>query len=120
MGFGTGGLWIFPPTIVGDIVDDEEKRLGMRRESMYYAFQEFTEKLAISLAIFLEGTILGFFVIDIIAHPDYPGLNIPYYIYDPLGPILLMGVLAFIPMLIAMLVFFKFPDELIIENNESG
>ncbi|MFX0172950.1 MAG: MFS transporter [Candidatus Hodarchaeota archaeon] len=118
IGFGMGGLWIFPPTIVGDIVDDEERRLGLRRESMYYAFQEFTEKLAISLAVFLEGIILGLFVIDIIPHPDYvnTGLDIPYYIYDPLGPILLMGVLAFFPMLIALLVFTRFPKEIIIEN----
>ncbi|MFX0182282.1 MAG: MFS transporter [Candidatus Hodarchaeota archaeon] len=118
IGFGMGGLWIFPPTIVGDIVDDEERRLGLRRESMYYAFQEFTEKLAISLAVFLEGVILGLFVVDIIPHPDYvgTGLDIPYYIYDPLGPILLMGVLAFFPMLLALLIFTKFPKELILED----
>ncbi|MHA2305063.1 MAG: MFS transporter [Candidatus Hodarchaeales archaeon] len=117
IGIGTGGLWIFPPTIVGDIVDDEERRLGLRRESMYYAFQEFTEKLAISLAIFLEGVILGFFVINEIQHPDYvgSGIYIPYYIYDPLGPILLLGGLALIPMLIALIVFFKFPEEIIVE-----
>ena len=118
IGFGMGGLWIFPPTIVGDIVDDEERRLGLRRESMYYAFQEFTEKLAIAVAIFLEGLILGAFVTDKILHPGYPEeLGIYYYIYDPLGPILLMGVLAFFPMLIALLVFFKFPSELIVEEN---
>ncbi|MFX0152718.1 MAG: MFS transporter [Candidatus Hodarchaeota archaeon] len=118
IGFGMGGLWIFPPTIVGDIVDDEERRIGLRRESMYYAFQEFTEKLAISLAIFLEGIILGLFVIEVIPHPDYinTGLDIPYYIYDPLGPILLMGVLAFLPMVLALLIFTKFPKELIIES----
>jgi GPH family glycoside/pentoside/hexuronide:cation symporter len=118
IGIGTGGLWIFPPTIVGDIVDDEERRLGLRRESMYYAFQEFTEKLAISLAIFLEGFLLGFFVIDVIQHPDYVGTGvfIPYYIYHPLGPILLMGCLALIPMLIALVVFLKFPSEIIIED----
>jgi GPH family glycoside/pentoside/hexuronide:cation symporter len=118
IGFGMGGLWIFPPTIVGDIVDDEERRIGLRRESMYYAFQEFTEKLAISLAIFLEGIILGLFVVDVIPHPNYinTGLDIPYYIYDPLGPILLMGVIAFLPMVLALLIFIKFPKELIIEN----
>lgn len=118
IGFGMGGLWIFPPTIVGDIVDDEERRLGLRRESMYYAFQEFTEKLAIAVAVLLEGIILGAFVTDKILHPEYsPDLGIYYYIYDPLGPILLMGVIAFLPMLLALLVFFKFPDDLIIEDN---
>lgn len=118
IGFGMGGLWIFPPTIVGDIVDDEERRLGLRRESMYYAFQEFTEKLAIAVAVLLEGIILGAFVADKILHPDYSAeLGIYYYIYDPLGPILLMGVVAFFPMLLALLVFFKFPDDLIFEDN---
>lgn len=118
IGFGMGGLWIFPPTIVGDIVDDEERRLGLRRESMYYAFQEFTEKLAIAFAIFLEGLILGVFVAERVLHPDYPPeLGIYYYYYNPLGPILLMGVLAFIPMLIALLIFRRFPDELIVEEN---
>jgi Na+/melibiose symporter-like transporter len=118
IGFGMGGLWIFPPTIVGDIVDDEERRLGLRRESMYYAFQEFTEKLAIALAIFLEGIILGAFVAEKVLHPDYPrDLGIYYYYYNPLGPILLMGVLAFIPMLIALLIFIRFPNELFVEDN---
>lgn len=118
IGFGMGGLWIFPPTFVGDIVDDEERRLGLRRESMYYAFQEFTEKLAIAFAIFLEGLILGVFVAERVLHPDYPPeLGIYYYYYNPLGPILLMGVLAFIPMLIALLIFRRFPDELIVEEN---
>ncbi|MFW9903942.1 MAG: MFS transporter [Candidatus Thorarchaeota archaeon] len=117
IGFGMGGLWIFPPTIVGDIVDDEERRLGLRRESMYYAFQEFTEKLAIAVAVFIEGIILGAFVSEKILHPDYPAeLGIYYYIYNPLGPILLMGIVAFIPMLIALLIFYKFPDDLIIEE----
>lgn len=117
IGFGMGGLWIFPPTIVGDIVDDEERRLGLRRESMYYAFQEFTEKLAIAVAIFFEGLILGAFVARRELHPDYPPeLGIWYYFYDPLGPILLMGFVAFVPMLIALLVFIRFPEDLIIEN----
>jgi Na+/melibiose symporter-like transporter len=118
VGFGTGGLWIFPPTIVGDIVDDEERRINLRRESMYYAFQEFTEKLAISIAVLLEGIVLGLFVEKTIPHPDYvgTGLDIPYYVYDPLGPIILMGVFAFIPMLIALVSFFRFPDEIIIEE----
>lgn len=118
IGFGMGGLWIFPPTIVGDIVDDEERRLGLRRESMYYAFQEFTEKLAIAMAIFLEGLILGAFVVGKELHPDYPPkLGIYYYYYNPWGPVLLMGVLAFVPMLIALLVFIKFPSGLIKEEN---
>lgn len=117
IGFGMGGLWIFPPTIVGDIVDDEERRLGLRRESMYYAFQEFTEKLAIAVAVLLEGIILGLFVMDKILHPDYPAeLGVYYYIYNPLGPILLMGIVAFFPMLLALLIFFQFPDDLIIED----
>ncbi|MFX1515436.1 MAG: MFS transporter [Promethearchaeota archaeon] len=117
IGFGMGGLWIFPPTIVGDIVDDEERRLGLRRESMYYAFQEFTEKLAIAVAVLIEGIILGAFVKDKFLHPDYPAeLGVYYYIYDPLGPILLMGIVAFFPMFLALLVFFKFPDDLIIED----
>ncbi|MHA2110528.1 MAG: MFS transporter [Candidatus Hodarchaeales archaeon] len=112
VGIGTGGLWIFPPAIIGDIVDQEEEELGIRRESMYYAFQEFTEKLAISFAILLEGIILGWFVVDIVAHPDYvlKGIYVPYYIYDPLGPILLLGLVAFLPMLVALVVFFRFPD----------
>jgi Na+/melibiose symporter-like transporter len=118
VGFGTGGLWIFPPTIVGDIVDDEERRINLRRESMYYAFQEFTEKLAISVAVLLEGIVLGLFVKEIIPHPDYvgTGLDIPYYVYYPLGPIILMGVFAFIPMLIALVSFLKFPDNIIVEE----
>ena len=60
----------------------------------------------------LEGVILGLFVVDIVAHPDYvlKGIYVPYYIYDPLGPILLLGLVAFLPMLVALVVFFRFPD----------
>ncbi|MFX1451497.1 MAG: MFS transporter, partial [Promethearchaeota archaeon] len=49
-GIGMGGVWILSPVIIADIIDDEAKRKGLRRESMYYAMQEMLEKLAISVA----------------------------------------------------------------------
>ncbi|HUX98105.1 MAG TPA: MFS transporter [Candidatus Deferrimicrobium sp.] len=109
-GIGTGGMWIFPPLFVADIVDDEERRIGLRREAVYYGMQEMTEKITISIAIFLEGLILSIFLINTIPDPEHPGSFLNYY--NPVGPLLTVGGLGLIAMIIGIISFLKYPKKL--------
>ncbi len=109
-GIGTGGMWIFPPIFVADIVDEEEQKKGLRREAIFYGMQEMTEKITISIAIFIEAVILGMFFLYSIPDPAHPDafLNV----YNPIGPLLTIGGLGLIAMIIGILSFRKFPDKL--------
>ncbi len=109
-GIGTAGMWIFPPLFVADIVDDEEQRKGLRREAVYYGMQEMTEKITIAIAIFLEGLILGLFLIGTVPDPEHPGSFLNQY--NPVGPLLTVGGLGLIAVIIGLLSFLKFPKEL--------
>jgi GPH family glycoside/pentoside/hexuronide:cation symporter len=107
-GIGMGGIWIISPVLIADIIDDEEKSTGLRRESMYYSMQEMLEKIAISGAIGLEGAILSFFWNGLIIDESWNIANT----YNPLGPILMIGGIAFSAMLIALISFAKFPKQI--------
>ncbi|MHA1300814.1 MAG: MFS transporter [Candidatus Helarchaeota archaeon] len=106
-GIGMGGIWIISPVLIADIIDDEEKRIGLRRESMYYSMQEMLEKLAISGAIGLEGAILSMFWAGI----AFEGWNV-VNVYNPLGPVLMIGGIGFGAMIIAIISFLKFPKKI--------
>ncbi|NVM28522.1 MAG: MFS transporter [Candidatus Helarchaeota archaeon] len=109
-GVGTGGMWIFPPIFVADIVDEEEQKKGLRREAIFYGMQEMTEKITISIAIFFEALILGMFFLYSIPDPANPGAFLNFY--NPIGPLLTIGGLGLIAMIIGLLSFRKFPDKL--------
>jgi GPH family glycoside/pentoside/hexuronide:cation symporter len=109
-GIGMSGMWIFPPIFVADIVDEEEQSKGLRREAVYYGMQEMTEKITISIAIFLESVILGLFFLTSIPDPEHPGAFLNFY--NPIGPLLTVGGLGVIAMVIGILSFKYFPDEL--------
>lgn len=109
-GIGTGGMWIFPPLFVADIVDEEEQRKGLRREAIFYGMQEMTEKITISIAIFLEASILSAFLLYSIPDPANPGAFLNFY--NPVGPLLTVGGLGLIAMIIGLISFLKFPNTL--------
>ena len=75
---------------------------------MYYSMQEMLEKLAISGAIGLEGAILSFFWNGIIIDESWNIANT----YNQLGPILMIGGIAFSAMIIALISFVKFPKQI--------
>jgi GPH family glycoside/pentoside/hexuronide:cation symporter len=59
VGLPLAGVYLFPPTLTADIVDDDSLRTGMRREAIYYGTQNFVEKAAGSLApLLLAGLLL--------------------------------------------------------------
>lgn len=48
--FALAGAYVFPAALLADIVDEEENRLGMRREGSYYGAQGFVEKTTGAIA----------------------------------------------------------------------
>ncbi len=113
-GLGMGGIWIISPVLIADIIDDEEKRIGLRRESMYYSMQEMLEKLAISGAIGLEGGILSLYWAGVTF--EWTGKILIGWdvanVYNPLGPVLMIGGIAFGAMILAIISFLRFPKEI--------
>jgi GPH family glycoside/pentoside/hexuronide:cation symporter len=57
-GFGMGGLFTMPLSMVADIIDVEELASGERKEGLYYGCMTLSYKLSQSVAIFILGTFL--------------------------------------------------------------
>ncbi len=68
LGFGTGGLFSLPLSMVADTVDQEELVTGKRTEGVFYGLQTFSYKIAQSFVIFLIGMLLHIIGFD----PDMP------------------------------------------------
>ncbi len=63
IGFGAGGLFLFPPSMVGDVIDVEALQTGKRAEGIYFGSMTFGYKASQSIALFLVGfslDIIGF------------------------------------------------------------
>lgn len=46
VGVPLAGVFLFPPNLTADIIDDELQRTGLRREATYYGAQNFVERTA--------------------------------------------------------------------------
>lgn len=57
-GFGTGGLYTLPQSMVADTVDVNALEVGMRQEGVFYGCLTLSYKLSQSIAIFLLGFLL--------------------------------------------------------------
>lgn len=57
-GFGTGGLYTLPQSMVADTVDVNALEVGMRQEGVFFGCMTLSYKLSQSVAIFLLGFIL--------------------------------------------------------------
>jgi Na+/melibiose symporter-like transporter len=57
-GFGIGGLFSIPLSMVADTVDEEEIKYGRRNEGVYYGLLTFAYKISQSIAIFTLGYLL--------------------------------------------------------------
>ncbi len=57
-GLPTAGVFLFPGIITADIVDEDARRSGDRREAMYYGAQNTLEKMATALAPLLFALVL--------------------------------------------------------------
>lgn len=63
-GFGTGGLFSLPTSMVADIIDVEELKSGLRLEGIYYGCLTFAYKTSQSVAILLLGIFLDIISFD--------------------------------------------------------
>lgn len=64
IGFGTGGLFSLPLSMIADTVDYQEVHTGERNEGIYYGMLTFGYKISQSLAILLLGFVLDFIKFD--------------------------------------------------------
>lgn len=64
IGFGTGGLFALPLSMIADTVDYQEAHTGQRNEGIYYGMLTFGYKISQSLAILLLGFVLDFIQFD--------------------------------------------------------
>lgn len=58
VGFGTGGLFSIPISMIADTIDVEELNTGVRSEGIYYGCLTLSYKLSQSIAVFLLGVLL--------------------------------------------------------------
>jgi Na+/melibiose symporter-like transporter len=63
-GFGTGGLFTLPLSMVADVIDLDELNTGKRSEGSYYGCLTLLYKLSQSLTLFLIGFVLDFVKFD--------------------------------------------------------
>ncbi len=92
-------LLVLPNPIVADIVDDDERRTGLRREGVYYGAEEVIGKLGFALSTLVFGLVLQTF--------GFSG-------EQPLG-IRLVGPVAGLGVLVGLLVFvrgYRLPDRI--------
>ena len=63
-GFGNGGLFTMPASMVADVIDVEELRTGVRLEGIYYGCLTFSYKTSQSIAILFLGILLDIIGFD--------------------------------------------------------
>lgn len=61
LGVPMAALLVLPNPIIGDIVDDDETRTGLRREGVYYGVEETLNKFGFALSAVLLGLVLEVF-----------------------------------------------------------
>lgn len=99
IGFGTGGLFSLPLSMIADTVDVQEFETGERNEGIYYGLLTFAYKISQSLAILLLGFVLDFIHFDSTLPVQTSGTALLLGIFLSLGSItaLLLSARAYIP-----------------------
>jgi Na+/melibiose symporter-like transporter len=64
LGFGTGGLFMLPPSMTADTIDYEEEQKGFRSEGIYYGALTFGYKIVQSIILFFVGIMLDLIKFD--------------------------------------------------------
>ena len=102
-GIPVSTIFIVPDAIVASLADLEEKRSGQRREAMYFGAQGFVLKLALGISTLITGALLQAF-----------GSTQA----SPLG-VQLTGPVAAVFMLLGILVFRGYPEDLVTKGASS-
>jgi GPH family glycoside/pentoside/hexuronide:cation symporter len=87
-GFGMGGLFTLPLSMVADTIDVEELVSGERKEGLYYGCMTLCYKLSQSVAIFILGTFLDLVRFDSSLPVQPPGTVLALGIILAVGCIL--------------------------------
>jgi Na+/melibiose symporter-like transporter len=99
-GFGTGGLYTMPLSMIADTVDVNALETGLRQEGVFYGCLTLSYKLSQSIAIFLLGFVLQFSGFNPEASSQSPSTQLT------LGLVLSLGALIFF--LLAFMAFRKY------------
>ncbi len=90
-GFGTGGLFSLPLSMIADTIDVEELSTGERNEGIYYGCLTLCYKLSQAIAIFLLGVVL-----DIIRFDSS-------LFYQPKHTVIILGLILSLGSVISMI-----------------
>ncbi len=92
-GLGLTSYFILPNAILGEVIDQDEKMTGFRREAMYFGIQGLLERIPSSLA----GLALGYWISYVYLptrNPEYIGF---------------LGLISGVTLIITVLLFFRVP-----------
>lgn len=64
IGFGSGGLFMLPPSMTADTIDYEEHEKGFRSEGIYFGCMTFGYKITQSIVLFVVGILLDVIKFD--------------------------------------------------------
>ena len=92
---GMAGLFVLVPSMISDVVDYDEVRTGTRREGMFGAFFSWVLKLALAIALLVNG-----FIVEGLGISDELGVNQPEGSMETI--INLLGILPVIGAVIAL------------------
>lgn len=99
VGVPMAALFVLPNPIIGDIVDYDETRTGLRREGVYFGVEETLNKLGFALSTLIFGVVLDTF---------------GFSTAQPLG-IRLIGPIAGLAVLVGLVIFtrgYRLPDRI--------
>ncbi|GIW05784.1 MAG: melibiose carrier protein [Dehalococcoidia bacterium] len=99
LGVPMAALFVLPSPLIADIIDDDARRTGMRREGIYYAADVTVRKLGFALSTAIFGAVLAAF---------------GYSAEQPLG-VRLVGPIAGFGVLLGLLLFsvgYRLPDRI--------
>lgn len=94
VGFGTGGLFTMPQSMIADTVDVNALETGMRQEGVFYGCLTLSYKLSQSITIFFLGFVLEFSGFNSEAATQTPGTEVILGLVLSVGSILFF-MLAF-------------------------
>jgi GPH family glycoside/pentoside/hexuronide:cation symporter len=99
-GIGFSGQWVFPWSMLPDVVEYDQKMTGERREGIYYGLWALLQKITNALGIFVSGLALSWF--------GYIP-NVPQTDRSLLGIRLFFSLIPALALIISLPLLIKFP-----------
>ncbi len=99
-GLGFSGQWVFPWSMLPDVIEHDQRQTGERREGIYYGVWALLTKLTDALGIAVSGWVLGLFgYVPNVVQTDLARLGIRLFfgVIPPLAIILSLPLLVWYP-----------------------